>query len=211
MVGNVHGSHTYAKSAAERVREHREDPNRNTSGFFSEDELRFKYLSSVKLGLWSPETYAQRGALVGWFDFSQQKRNEMNETRAPLLPRPSSRRVYHCMDWFTVDGWTELTPDRFVRSNWDEYSNSYYIQPDYLESSAPESVDAPDGQSGLDDFDCDASPCGYEEVRQCVCCLCPEGHKSVRARKDKDPTYVCNAPNCSWSGESPSVFPARRD
>jgi len=236
MVGNVHGSHSYAKSAAERVREHGEDPDRVTSGY-SEDDLMMKYLSPVKGGLWTRRNRYARGGLVGWFDFTEQRWNELTETRSPVLPRQSSGSQYHSMDlivgdltgyqstplncagdplpsWrelFAGGRWTDLDADRLPRSNWNEYSNSYYLQPDFAASTAPESVDAPDGQAGIDDFDCDASPCAYGEVRHCACCWCPEGHKSVRARKDKEPTYVCNAPNCSWSGESPDVFPARRD
>jgi len=213
MVGNVHGRHTYSKSAAERVREHREDPDRNTDGFFDEDDLQTRYLSPSKLGLWSPETYAQRSALVGWFDFSQQQYNELNETRSALLPRPSSRRVYHCMDWFTVGRWTSLSPDRFIRSNWEDLDNSYLIQPDFAASQQQDSVESGDGQAELGDYS-NVAPCGYDGVRECDCCVCPScGSVAIRERKNRirAEKYACGNPACEGEAfRSPDVRPARR-
>jgi len=238
MVGNVHGSHSYHKSPGERIEEHREDPDRVTSGF-TEDELMMKYLSATKRGLWTQGTRYARGGLVGWFDFTEQEHNEMNETRSPVLPRQSSGSQYHSLDliigempdaiqfstipndecrlrdWrdlFTGGRWTDLSPDRFTESNWGEIANKYTVQPDFLESSAPDSIDAGDGQTGLDEFTGELSPCGYSDVRQCSCCRCIHcGAASIRARQSKEPTYSCNNPSCDGAAfDSPDIRPGRR-
>jgi len=237
MVRAPRGNYKRRTTAAEIAKEHRENPDRITSGY-SEDDLQLKYLSKIKRGLWTRGTRYARGGLVGWFDFSQQRRNEMNETRSPLLPRQSSRRVYHCMDLIVGDltgyqstpldcagdplpgwrelfhsrGWTDLSPDRFTESNWGEIANKYTVQPDFLESSAPDSIDAGDGQTGLDEFTGELSPCGYSDVRQCSCCRCIHcGAASIRARQSKEPTYSCNNPSCDGAAfDSPDIRPGRR-
>jgi hypothetical protein len=240
MVRAPRGNYKRRTTAAEIAEEHREDPNRNTYGDYSEDDLLMKYLSPIKRGLWSPKTRHMAGALVGWFDFSQQRRNELNETRSPLLPRQSSGRVYHCMDlivgdltgyqstpldcagdplpsWrelFTGWAWTDLDANRFPRSNWEDINNSYYLQPAFADSTAPESVDAPNGQAALGDYS-DVDPCDYSDVRECSCCVCPEcGSVAIRERKDRirAEKYACGNPACdSGPFPDPDVFPTRRE
>jgi hypothetical protein len=205
MVHAPRGNYKRRTTAAEIVREHREDADRNTDGLFNWSDLRWKYLSPGKIGGWSPKNLRQKGALVTWIELSPQG---SDETRSPLLPRQCSGSVYH-IEWTVSD--TSMQPvNRFPRQNYWEVDNTYFIQPDFADSVGTDSVESPDGQSGLDDFDCDAGPCGRGEVRSCSCCQCPAGHQSIRARQDKSPTFACNSPNCNWSGESPDVFPARR-
>jgi len=239
MVGNVNGRHTYRKSPAERVREHREDPGRVTSGY-DIDDLQLRYLSATKRGLWTEGTRYARGGLVGWFDFTEQRRNELNETRSPVLPRQSRGSSYHCADlivgsmpdaiqfstipndecrlpgWrdlFTGGRWTSMSPDRFPSSNWDDYTNSYYLQPDYASSTTDDRdpTDVHDSQAGLGDYT-DPDPCSSQDISDCHCCLCPAcGSVATRHRVSKTPDYACGNPSCSTTGfESPDVRPARR-
>jgi len=223
-------------STSELIERHSEDQRYRTD--VSPDsiaaDLKLRQTGPLKYGIFAPSDAYRFGGCVGRVSFRDPDLIDFSVTR---VSRQSSGSEYHVWDllvaelpdaiqhttirgdecslpgWrdlFDGGGWTDLDADRFPESNWNEYSNSYYIQPDFAASTAPESVDAPDGQSGLDDFDCDASPCGYGDVRGCSCCRCPEGHKSIRARQNKEPTYCCNSPNCDWSGDSPAVFPARR-
>jgi len=223
-------------STSELIERHSEDPRYRTD--ISPDsiaaDLELRQTGVLTWGIFGPSDAYRFGGCVGRISFRDPDLIDFSSAR---VSRQSPGSEYHVKDlivgelpdaiqhttirgdecslpgWtelFDGGGWTDLDADRFPVPNWGELDSVYTSQPDYAPSSAPGSIESADCQAALDDFDCDASPCGYGEVRHCVCCRCPEGHKSVRARKDKDPTYVCNAPNCSWSGESPSVFPARR-
>jgi len=223
-------------STSELIERHSDDPRYRTD--VSPDsiaaDLKLRQTGVLSYGIFAPSDAYRFGGCVGRVSFRDPDLIDFSRAR---VFRQSSGSVYHVpdlivgsmpdriqhstipgdecslpswRDYFRGGGWTDLDADRFPESNWEDYTNSYYLQPDFAASTAPESIESADGQAGLDEFTGGVEPCGYGEVRHCVCCRCPEGHKSVRARKDKDPTYVCNAPNCSWSGESPSVFPARR-
>lgn len=83
---------------------------------------------------------------------------------------------------------------------------------EFLESSAPESVESDDGQSGLEEFIGHLSPCGHGDIRSCECCRCPECNAiGIRGRKNKTPTYACGNPSCDANPfEQPALRPARQ-
>lgn len=239
MVG-IDTGHRRSTTPAAIVESHRENSRRNTAGEWSDDELDGRALSSTKLGLWTPRTRYKLPGLVGWFDMGEMV-NELTTTRSAALPRSRATDVYHqCeelivgdlprriqtypslpdgarlptwRDYFRGGRWTGLSfADRLPASNWEDYNNTYYSQPDFAEARAeerdPESV--AESQSGLDAFAGDVSAC-VDGVRSCSCCECPAGHKGIRHRSSKSPAYKCNSPNCDWEGEEPVVHPARRD
>lgn len=184
------------------MQDHRSDPDRNT-GEFREDELRPKNLSPTKIGVWSPGTRYQAGALMGWFDLGEQIWNELNETRSAALPRQSRNRVYHLpvpefdgvpagiqchpglpanyshasrwKDFFRGYAFTSLDPaGRFPASNWEELESAYTVQPDYITADADE-LDPSDVHDRQAGLGSytDPEPCGHDDVSSCHCCLCP--------------------------------------
>jgi len=225
-------------STSELIERHSEDPRYRTdvSPDSGTAELELRQTGVLTWGIFARDDAYKFGGCIGRVCF---KDDDLVDFSSARVSRQSSGSSYHVKDlivgelpdaiqhttirgdecslpgWtelFDGGGWTDLDADRFPVSNWGELDSVYSSQPDYAESSAPESADAPDGQAGLDEFRGGVEPCVYEDVRGCDCCRCPEGgHKSIRARQTKEPTYVCNSPNCDWSGESPSVFPARRE
>lgn len=82
---------------------------------------------------------------------------------------------------------------------------------EFLSSDAPESVESPDEQSGLDDYLGELKACPQGEIRSCSCCRCKHcGEASIRARQSVDPTYACNNPSCDGDPfEQPALRPAR--
>jgi len=223
-------------STSELIERHSEDRRYRTdvSADSIEADLELRQTGPLKHGIFAPSDAYRFGGCVGRVSF---KDFDLVDFSSARVSRQSPGSEYHVWDlivgelpdaiqhttirgdecslpgWtelFDCGGWTDLDADRFPVSNWGELDSVYTSQPDYASSAAQDSVDAPDGQAELNDFDCDVGPCAYGEVRGCSCCRCPEGHKSIRARQNKEPTYCCNSPNCDWSGDSPAVFPARR-
>lgn len=83
---------------------------------------------------------------------------------------------------------------------------------EFLESSAPESIESDDGQAGLNDFNGKVEPCPPEDIRSCDCCRCIHcGSIATRARVTKTPMYACGNPSCNGEPfDEPDVFPGRR-
>lgn len=163
----------------------------------------------------------------GWLDF-------WGRGDAQPTPRPSGDQYEDCLSPFASHPDATLTSEFDIRRcagpaagvtqsmSLDVLDRKYgwvvdraiedAVTGEFLESSAPESVESPDGQSGLDGFLGELKPCPRGKIRSCDCCRCPAddcGIKSIRHRKNKDPTYACNSQNCDAEFDKPALRPAR--
>jgi len=229
-------------STSELIQRHQKDPRYRTdvSPDSMTEDLELRSTGMVEFGIFAPTDVYKFGGCVGMLvikdddliDFSttrvtRQSSGSVYHASFPEFMPPAGRQwhpglpVYqpeyppHWRSYFIGFGYTDRGPDRFPRSNWRELSNTYTLQPDFRESTAPDSVESGDGQAGLDEFEGPLDPCGYDEVRECSCCLCPEcGSVAIRERKNepKSERYACGNPACSTDPfPHPDVRPARSD
>lgn len=205
-------------------------PRRFTSspprGCGEPDIDRVSHFSGVAVGVWSEPNLIGRRELIGRIDIgtrhyggptvkrrrgSVYPRKYYTPLRAPFTVNVSRRSVWRSVyrpgdagEWVIEDRAYCWSVRRALRES---------MSGDFIESSAPVSVEIDDGQAGLGDFDGEAlAPCGHSEIRSCSCCTCAAaGHAGIRHRKTKEPAYACNSPNCDWTGDRPIVRPARSD